>query len=154
MALFTLTSPAFEDGAPIPEAYGYPRRDVNPPLSFSGIPEETESLALVMDDPDAFDKPGKAWDHWVVWNIPADVEEIPEDWSVSPATEGRNDAGVDSYGGPNPPDGRHAYRFVAYALDTTLDLPPGSSKHNLEAAIEGHVLGEATLEGTYAPLDD
>ncbi|CCQ33689.1 PEBP family protein [Halorhabdus tiamatea SARL4B] len=153
MVAFTLTSPAFDDGAPIPREYGYTERNVNPPLSVAGVPEDAASLAVVMDDPDALEPAGKIWDHWLVWNVPADVGTIPEgyDATETEATEGRNDFGEPGYGGPNPPDGRHTYRFVAYALDTTLSLGPGTTKDDFEAATEGHVLDEATLEGTYAP---
>ncbi|MFW5949870.1 MAG: YbhB/YbcL family Raf kinase inhibitor-like protein, partial [archaeon] len=150
MATFRLSSPVFDDGGPIPEEYGYQQRNVNPPLELSGIPDGAVSVAIVMDDPDAVEPAGKIWDHWVVWNVPPTVETIPEGWASDSLTEGRNDFGERGYGGPNPPDGRHTYQFSAYALDTMLDLPPGSSKHNLEAAIEGHVLAEATLEGTSA----
>jgi len=151
MPSFTLTSPAFDDGAPIPEKDGYTEDNVNPPLSVTGVPEDAASLAIVMDDPDALEPAGKIWDHWLVWNVPADTGTIPEDYAAATATEGRNDFGETGYGGPNPPDGRHTYRFVAYALDTTLSLPPDATKEDLESAIEGHVLAEATLEGTYAP---
>lgn len=151
MSTFTLSSPAFEDGGPIPAEYGYRRRNVNPPLELHNVPDGTASIAIVMDDPDAVEPAGKIWDHWVVWNVPPAVEKIPADWSSSSIAEGRNDFGEIGYDGPNPPASRHTYRFVAYALDTMLDLPPGSSKHNLEAAIAGHVIAEATVEGTYAP---
>lgn len=151
MVAFRLTSSAFDDGAPIPREYGYTERNVNPPLSLADVPEDAASLAVVMDDPDALEPAGKIWDHWLVWNVPADIGTIPEDYDAAGATEGRNDFGEPDYGGPNPPDGRHTYRFVAYALDTTLSLGPGATKDDLEAAIEGHVLAEATLVGTYAP---
>ncbi|MFB6106220.1 MAG: YbhB/YbcL family Raf kinase inhibitor-like protein [Halobacteriaceae archaeon] len=148
-----LASPAFDDGAPIPETYGYTESNVNPPLTFDGVPEGAESLALVLDDPDAVEPAGKVWDHWVVWNIPPDLGGAPEDWvpaSVG-ADEGKNDYGDPGYGGPNPPDGEHTYRFVLYALDATLSLDAGTTAEDLRTAIEGHVLAEATLTGTYAP---
>lgn len=151
MAMFSLSSPAFEDGASIPERYGYTEANVNPPLEFEAMPAETASLAIVIDDPDAREPAGKIWDHWVVWNVPPDVTTLSEDYDARTAGEGRNDFGERGYGGPNPPDGRHTYRFIAYALDTTLDIPAGSTKVELEAAIEGHVLAQDTLEGTYAP---
>ncbi|MFB6128601.1 MAG: YbhB/YbcL family Raf kinase inhibitor-like protein [Halorhabdus sp.] len=151
MAPLELTSPAFDDGEPIPREYGYTERNVNPPLVVEGVPEDAASIAIVMDDPDALEPAGKIWDHWVVWNVPPGMGTIPEDDDAATATEGRNDFGETGYGGPNPPDGRHTYRFVAYALDTTLSLGPGATKDDLETAVEGHVLAEATLEGTYAP---
>ena len=146
-----LTSPAFADGAPIPRSHGYEADNVNPPLAIEGVPADTESLALVMDDPDAVEPAGKVWDHWVVWNVDPGIGEIPEGWSVAGAVEGQNDYGEPGYGGPNPPDREHTYRFRLYALDTELDLSAGATKDDLLAAIEGHVLAEAQLDGTYAP---
>ncbi|MFW5900336.1 MAG: YbhB/YbcL family Raf kinase inhibitor-like protein [Halodesulfurarchaeum sp.] len=146
-----LHSPAFDDGNRIPSKYGYTETNVNPPLEVSGVPSETNSLALIVDDPDAMEPAGKIWDHWVVWNIDPDRERIPEDWDVSEASEGRTDYGETGYGGPNPPDREHTYRFRLRALDTTVDLGPGATTAELESAIEGHVIEEALLEGTYAP---
>jgi hypothetical protein len=149
----SLSSPAFDDGRPIPPEHGYTNENVNPPLRVDGVPEGTASLALVVDDPDAVDPAGEVWDHWVLWNVDPDRREIPEDWAPGPeeAVEGRNDYGGTGYDGPNPPDGEHTYEFHLYALDSRLDLPPGATKADLESAIEGHVLDEATLAGTYAP---
>jgi Raf kinase inhibitor-like YbhB/YbcL family protein len=146
-----LSSPAFRDGDPIPEQYGYTEANVNPPLELSDVPEGAQALALVVDDPDAVEPAGKIWDHWVVWNVDPDIGEIPEGWDVTGAVEGRNDYGENAYGGPNPPDRRHTYRFRAYALDSELSLATGATKAELEDAMDGHVLAEATLEGTYAP---
>jgi len=147
----TLTSPAFGDGERIPERFGYTAANENPPLQVEGVPAGTESLALVVDDPDAVEPAGTVWDHWVVWNVDPEVDEIPEAWDAAGAVQGRTDYGETGYGGPNPPDREHTYRFVVYALDATLDLEAGATKADLEAAMEGHVLAEATLEGTYAP---
>lgn len=146
-----LTSPAFEDGDPIPDEYGYTERNISPPLTVHGVPEEAETLALVVDDPDAVEPAGKVWDHWLLWNIPADTTGIPEDASIPGAVEGRNDYGEQGYGGPNPPDREHTYRFRLYALDTTLDLEPGAGKEELLDAMEGHVVAETAFHGTYAP---
>ncbi|MFC4541556.1 YbhB/YbcL family Raf kinase inhibitor-like protein [Halosolutus amylolyticus] len=151
MSSLSLTSPAFDDGDRIPEKYGYQHDDVNPPLLIDGVPDDAESLALVIDDPDAVEPAGKVWDHWVVWNVPPERTEIPEDWSPDDADEGTNDYGEPGYGGPNPPDREHTYVFTLYALDTTLDLGADTDADALESAIEGHVIDEATLEGTYAP---
>lgn len=151
MASLDLSSPAFSDGAPIPDQYGYTESDVNPPLEIDGVPAETESLALVMDDPDAVEPAGKIWDHWVVWNIDPDTTTIPEDWETVDAVEGQNDYGEVGYGGPNPPDREHTYRFTVYALDTTLGLTSSATKADLTDAIDDHILEQATLEGTYAP---
>jgi Raf kinase inhibitor-like YbhB/YbcL family protein len=148
-----LTSSAFDDGEPIPNRYGYTADDVNPPLDFEGVPDQAQSLALVVDDPDAMEPAGKIWDHWLVWNVPADTTQIPEAWDPADVdgTEGRNDYGEHGYGGPNPPDREHTYRFMLYALDTTLDLSPSADKDELQDAMTGHVVADARLEGTYAP---
>ncbi|MDL5361082.1 YbhB/YbcL family Raf kinase inhibitor-like protein [Halalkalicoccus sp. NIPERK01] len=152
MGDLTLTSPAFDDGEPIPEKHGYEAENVSPPLSVSGVPDGAESLALVVDDPDAMEPAGKVWDHWIVWNVPVNAE-ILEGWNPSAdgATEGTTDFDETGYGGPAPPDREHTYRFRLYALDTTIDLPSSAGKDDLEDAIEGHVLDEASLRGTYAP---
>ncbi|MDY6780004.1 MAG: YbhB/YbcL family Raf kinase inhibitor-like protein [Halobacteria archaeon] len=148
-----LRSPAFEDGERIPEKHGYTDENVSPPLSFEDVPRSAESLALVMDDPDAVEPAGKVWDHWVVWNIGAGTTEVPEGWNPEDdgAVEGQNDYGETGYGGPNPPDGEHTYVFKLYSLDTTLDLSGDAKKSDLEDAIKGHVTQKAELRGTYAP---
>jgi hypothetical protein len=151
MAPLHLTSPAFASGDPIPEQYGYNARNVNPPLSVDGVPDDAETLALVVDDPDAMEPAGKVWDHWVVWNIDPQTSEIPEDWTATGATQGQNSYGKADYGGPNPPDREHTYRFKLYALDTALALDAGMTKADLEQAMDGHVLDETVLEGTYTP---
>lgn len=151
MPSLTLSSPAFADGGSIPERYGYTRDDVNPPLEIEGVPDSAATLALVVDDPDAVEPAGKVWDHWVVWNIEPDRTTIPEDWDVSNAVQGLNDYGDREYGGPNPPDRVHTYRFKLYALDQELDIEPGATKERLENAMEGKILDEAHLEGTFAP---
>lgn len=151
MTALQLTSPAFADGDPIPAEYGYTERNVNPPLEINGVPEAADSLALVVDDPDAVEPAGKIWDHWLVWNIDSATSMIPEGWDVSGAVQGRNDYGDQTYGGPNPPDAEHTYRFRLYALDERLGLDAGATKDQLEAAMEGHILAETQLEGTYTP---
>lgn len=149
MSTLTLESPAFDDGDRIPEKYGYTERNVNPPLEIGGVPDDAESLALVVDDPDAREPAGKVWDHWVVWNVSPETETIPEGWEPGDATEGPNDYGERGYGGPNPPDREHTYRFELYALETTLDLESDAGVDDLESAIEGRVIDRARLEGTY-----
>jgi Raf kinase inhibitor-like YbhB/YbcL family protein len=129
---------------------------MNPSLSFSGIPDGTESLALIIDDPDVpkrFCEDG-LWIHWVVWNI--DPEEtgigenrVPEGAIVGKGTGDRN---IGRYGGPCPPDREHRYFFRLYALDTMLDLPADTGKTGLEEAMKGHILAEATLMGRYVRL--
>ncbi len=138
-------------GGPIPEKYGYTRQNINPPLNIENIPEDTESLVLIMDDPDAVEPAGKVWDHWVVWNINPNKTQIPEDWNPETAIEGKNDYGDIGYGGPNPPDKTHIYKFKLYAIDTTLDLSSGATKREIEEKIENHILAKKELKGTYSP---
>ena len=140
MGNLKLTSSAFTDGGEIPRECGYKNGNKIPPLTVSGIPEGTESLTLIMDDPDAMGAVGKVWVHWLEYGNTDDS-----------VTEGKNDFGEIGYGGPAPPDGRHTYVFKLYELDTDLDLKEGYSKQELEDAIKGHIIAEAKLTGTYAP---
>ncbi|MFC4405492.1 YbhB/YbcL family Raf kinase inhibitor-like protein [Haloarchaeobius iranensis] len=151
MTALELTSPAFDDGEQIPRKDGYRAENVNPPLAIDGVPDEAVSLALVMDDPDAVEPAGKVWDHWVVWNVPPDRREIPEDWTPGDAMEGTNDYGEVGYGGPNPPDREHRYRFKLFALDSSLSLPADTDTDAdaLGEAMAGHIVGQTQLEGTY-----
>lgn len=146
-----LSSPAFRDGGPIPPQYGYTEANVNPPLEIADAPAEAESLVLVVDDPDALEPAGKVWRHWLVWNVNPTRKRIPEEWSTETATavEGENDYGEVGYGGPNPPDGEHTYRFRLFALDTALDLDAGATLDDLERVMERHVIDEAGYRGTY-----
>jgi Raf kinase inhibitor-like YbhB/YbcL family protein len=143
---FTVSSPAFEDGRPIPTRHSADGVDISPPLTLANPPEGTESFALIMDDPDA---PMGTWVHWVVWNIPGDTRTIPAGSLPDRAVEGRNSWGRAEYGGPAPPSGTHRYFFKVYAVDTTLDLRPTIGKAELERAMQGHVLAEAALMGMY-----
>jgi Raf kinase inhibitor-like YbhB/YbcL family protein len=151
MTELQLTSPVFADGDAIPRQYGYTETNVNPPLEITGVPDDAEALALVVDDPDAVEPAGKVWDHWVVYDIDPATTTIPEDWDGDNALDGTNDYGETGYGGPNPPDREHTYRFRLYALDAPVDLDADASKAELETAMDGHILADATLEGTYAP---
>ena len=146
MGSLKLTSSAFEDGGEIPRECGYKNGNEKPPLTINGIPEGTKSLALIMDDPDAMEPAGKVWVHWVVWNIDPTTTELE-----NLTEEGMTDFGEVGYGGPAPPDKTHTYVFKLYALDTELDLPQKSTKADLEKAMEGHIIEQATLTGTYAP---
>jgi hypothetical protein len=140
-----LTSSAFSDGNPIPRECGYKNGNKEPPLAISGIPAEAKSLTLIMDDPDAMEAVGKVWVHWVVWNIDPTKTELAK------STEGMTDFGEIGYGGPAPPDKRHMYVFKLYALNSELDLPDKSTKTDVEKAMEGHIIEQVTLTGTYAP---
>jgi len=151
---FILTSAALKDGATIPGKYTCDGVDVSPPLAWSGAPAGTRSFALIADDPDA---PGGTWVHWVLYNLPAEVSDLPENIAkvesldLGGARQGRNDFRRPGYGGPCPPPGpAHRYFFKLYALDTRLELKAGAQKKDVEAAMEGHVLGSAQLMGTYA----
>ena len=146
MADLQLTSSAFSHGGEIPRKCGYKNGNEKPPLTINGVPEGTKSLALIMDDPDAMGAVGKVWVHWVVWNIDPTTTELE-----NLTEEGMTDFGEVGYGGPAPPDKRHTYVFKLYALDSTLDLSGESSKADVEKAMEGHIIEQATLEGTYAP---
>jgi len=147
-----ITSQAFTPGSFIPSRHTCDGPNVSPPLSFSGAPPGTKSLALISDDPDA---PGGTWVHWVVWNIPAGApglkEGVPARDELPDGTrQGTTDFRRIGYGGPCPPSGTHRYSFRLYALDTTLDLPSSTLKTSLEAAMRGHVLAQAELTGKYA----
>ena len=146
-----LTSTGFSDGDEMPIELGYKKQNEPPALSINGIPEETKSTALIMDDPDAMGAVGKVWVHWVVWNIDTTKEFITGNPQESGFVEGMTDFGEVGYGGPAPPDKRHTYVFKLYALDTKLDLPEGSTKSELEKAMEGHIIEQTQLTGTYAP---
>ena len=149
MGNLKLTSSAFSDGSEIPRECGYKNGNKKPELSFSEIPEGTESLALIMDDPDAMGAVGKVWVHWVVWNINSNTAAMGND--SQNGTEGMTDFGEVGYGGPAPPDKRHTYVFKLYALDGILDLSNESTKADVEKAMEDHIIEQATLTGTYAP---
>ena len=140
-----LTSSAFSDGGEIPRECGYKNGNKEPQLSMWNAPEGAKSLALIMDDPDAMGAVGKVWVHWVAWNID------PTDGVKEALTEGMTDFGEVGYGGPAPPDKRHMYVFKLYALDTKLDLPNKSTKADVEKAMEGHIIEQTQLTGTYAP---
>jgi Raf kinase inhibitor-like YbhB/YbcL family protein len=134
-------SSAFESNGTIPKKYTCNGKNINPPLEFQGIPEEAESLVLILDDPDA---PMKTFTHWIVWNI-GPVAKIEED-SI-PGIEGMNDFRKIGYGGPCPPSGTHRYFFRIYALDKQLELQEGASRKELESEMIGHFIAEGELMG-------
>ena len=147
MSKMKISSPAFADQEMIPERYTCDGEDISPPLSIENVPEGTKSLALLVEDPDA---PSGLWVHWLVWNMPPATRKIGEDAVPQEAVLGKNDWHRNSYGGPCPPSGTHRYLFRLYALNTILDLAGSETKHQLQEAIEGHILEEATLTGTYS----
>jgi Raf kinase inhibitor-like YbhB/YbcL family protein len=147
----TLTSTAFAAGGALPRKHTGEGEDVSPPLSWSKLPAGTESLAVVVHDPDApLVSPGTyGFVHWVLYNIPASVAELPE--GVQGYTAGVNDMGKHAYNGPMPPNGHgiHHYFFWLLALERNLDLAPGLSLWQLFTKIEPHVIGMNRLVGTY-----
>ena len=151
----TITSTAFAPEGSIPALYTCEGRDISPPLAWNGVPPGTKSLALIVDDPDAPDPaaPKMTWVHWVLYDLPPSTTGLPEGVKSSALPAGTkeavNDFGRTAYGGPCPPVGRHRYYFKLYALDTTLPDLARPSKAALEKAMQGHVLAQATLMGTY-----
>jgi Raf kinase inhibitor-like YbhB/YbcL family protein len=148
---FQIQSDVFEAGGPIPGKFSCDGQDVSPPLSWSGLPPGTQTLALVMEDPDA---PAGIWVHWVLYNIPSDLSGLPEgvpaDAELSDGSlSGVNSWGRNGYGGPCPPAGTHRYFFRLYALESHIGLESGATKEQLLNAMQGHVLGQAEVMGTY-----
>jgi Raf kinase inhibitor-like YbhB/YbcL family protein len=149
---FTLTSTAFSQGKEIPRQHTCEGPDVSPPLGWSGAPDGTKAFALIVDDPDA---PVGTWVHWVLYDLPGSAGDLGEgvatsDTLPSGARQGLNDFRKVGYGGPCPPPRKaHRYFFKLYALDAPTTLKPRASKGDVLKAIEGHVLGQAELMGTY-----
>jgi Raf kinase inhibitor-like YbhB/YbcL family protein len=143
-------STAFKEDQPVPVKYTADGDDVSPPLTWSGVPHGTRSLVLLCEDPDA---PRGIWSHWVLYNLPPETRELPEAASrslPSGAVEGTNDFGKPGYGGPSPPPGApHRYYFKLTALSVELKLAAGAKRQDVLSAMEGHVLGEGWLMGTY-----
>jgi Raf kinase inhibitor-like YbhB/YbcL family protein len=146
-----ITSSAFAEGGMIPSKYTCDGADVSPPLQWDAVPEGTKSIALISDDPDA---PMGTWVHWVLFNLPAQMRELPE--NIPPdetlpngAKQGITDFGRVGYGGPCPPSGTHRYFFKIYALDTEVQIDTSAGKRGLLKAMEGHILGQGQLMGKY-----
>jgi Raf kinase inhibitor-like YbhB/YbcL family protein len=151
-SVISLTSTAFEDGGRIPYLYTCEGDDISPALQWSGAPASTRTYVMVCEDPDA---PRGTWIHWVLYNIPGDALELTKAVPTLPelpsgARHGRNTAGDMTYAGPCPPPGKpHRYFFRLYALDLSLDLPPGATKIELDQAMDQHIVAQGTLLGTY-----
>jgi Raf kinase inhibitor-like YbhB/YbcL family protein len=146
-----LTSTAFKEGQPIPSTYTCDGVNVSPPLEWSGVPKSARTITIIADDPDA---PGGMWVHWVLYNLPADniglVENLPAaEKLVAGGFQGKTDFGTIGYGGPCPPSGTHRYFFKIYALDGDLSLTAGATKAEVEKAMEGHIVSQGQLMGTY-----
>jgi hypothetical protein len=150
-----ITSPAFADNAAIPAKYTCEGDDISPPLAWSGVPAGAKSLVLIVDDPDAPDPaaPRMTWVHWVLFDLPPTTTGLAEAVAASALPAGTkvglNDWKRADYGGPCPPIGRHRYFFKLYALDAALSGLNSPTKAKVEAAMQGHVLAEAQLIGTY-----
>lgn len=146
-----ITSSAFTEGGLIPAKYTCDGADISPPLQWEAVPEGTQSIALICDDPDA---PVGTFVHWVLFNLPADAGQLTENIPADPtlangAQQGTSDFGRIGYGGPCPPGGTHRYFFKIYALDTQLSLTDRVDKVRLLSAMEGHILAEGQLIGKY-----
>lgn len=154
--MLEISSSAFKANTEIPKKYTCEGSDVSPPLSWTGVPENTKSLVLIVDDPDAPDPnaPKMTWVHWLVYNLPPNCDGLAEAISASQLPEdvfqGVNDWKRIGYGGPCPPVGRHRYFFKLYALDTQLSEIKNASKTVIESAMQGHVIAHAELVATYA----
>lgn len=146
-----LISPAFGHNQSIPSKYTCDGNNTSPPLEFQGVPTGTVSLVLIMEDPDVpkSARPDGMWDHWVVFNIPPQVTNVIAGQNPE-GILGVNTNGKLAYGGPCPPDREHRYFFKLFALDILLDLPAGVTKAEVLAAMQGHVLDQAELIGTYS----
>lgn len=141
-----ISSSSFDQNGLIPAKYTCDGKNISPQLSFSNIPENTISLALIVDDPDA---PGGDWVHWLLWNIDPKTSEVKEGGVPEGAVQGLTDFGNNNYGGPCPPSGVHRYQFKLYALDTNLNLSENSKKSDLEKAIDGHIIDQTVSVGLY-----
>ncbi len=146
-----VTSSAFKEGGMIPAKYTCDGQNISPPIKWEQVPKDTKSFALISDDPDA---PIGVWVHWVMWNIPAEVNELAEGIPAvkelqNGSKQGITDFQQHGYGGPCPPGGTHRYYFKIYALDAMLDLPDKTTKKDLVAAMKYHILAEGSLMGKY-----
>ena len=140
MSTFSITSEDFKEGEEIPKKFGYKFENKQPHIEIHNVPENTMTIALIMDDPDAMAVVGKVWVHWLQFF------DFP---SKNLIIEGKTDFDEIGYGGPAPPNGRHTYIFKAYTLDVKLSLKEGYSKQDLEDAMKGHITAEAKLTGTF-----
>lgn len=143
----------FKDGEMIPKKYTCDGKDISPEIKISDIDSEAESLAIIVDDPDA---PGNTFDHWLIWNIPTDLKKIPEEIpqqkainDLSNSRQGRNGFGGIGYRGPCPPGETHEYKFKFYALETDLDLAPGAPKKDLVEDIQNYIIDKTIITGKY-----
>jgi len=149
---FKIKSSAFKDGERIPRKYTCDGENISPPLTWKDVPSGTVTLAIISDDPDA---PSKTWTHWLIFNIPPEINSLPEGVETvgefeNGIIQGLNDFGNLGYGGPCPPFGVHRYFFKLYALDKRLELEPGASKEELLEAMKGHIIEKTEIIGLYS----
>ena len=142
-----ITSNAFANGQSIPVKYSCKGNNISPDLAWKEPPTGTQSFALIVDDPDA---PMGTWVHWVVYNLPANTRSLQENTNSNGMSAGKNSSGNMRYDGPCPPSGTHRYYFKLYALDTNLNLSPGATKEQVLNAMQGHVLAQGELMGTFS----
>lgn len=147
LTMLSITSQAFAEGGAIPQRYTCDGVDVNPPLTITNVPPQAKSLVLIVDDPDA---PVGTWNHWLVWSLDPQTTEVRENSVPASAVLGTNDFGKLDWGGPCPPSGTHRYVFRLFALDTSLTLPAGVKRAELEQAMAGHILDTGELMGRYS----
>ena len=148
---FQLSSPAFKSGDAIPAKYTCDGLNISPPLQWEDVPQNTQSIAIVVDDPDA---PSGLWTHWILYNLAPSMrslqERVSKDFKLPDGSmQAENDYGKPGYGGPCPPSGTHHYIFHAYALDKKLTLPEAAKRKAFDRAIEGHVLAKSELTAAY-----
>jgi hypothetical protein len=145
-ARMKITSSAFQQAANIPSKFSCDGPNTSPPLQISDVPTNAKSVVLIVDDPDA---PTGLFTHWAVWNMSPQTSTIVEG-STPKGVHGTNDFGKSRYGGPCPPSGTHRYYFKVFALDRELDIPVGAKRHQLDAAMKGHVIAQGELMGRYS----
>ncbi len=146
-----ITTPAFESNEEIPQKYTCEGSNINPPFTFTDIPGGTQSLALIVEDPDA---PGELWVHWMIWNMPVTNLEILED-SAPKGIFGKNSNGNNSWDSICPPDSEHRYFFKGFALDTNLNLDPNvATREDFYSVMQGHILGQAEVMGRYTKIEN
>lgn len=141
-----IKSPAFEDGKPIPSVYSCQGKNINPPLEFHDVPDDTQSLALIMEDPDS---PNGTFTHWMIWNIPPQITKFEEGTLPQECEEGQNSAGQKGYMGPCPGVGNHRYFFKLYAINKRLSVYPGITKEGLKEEINISLIEKSETMGTY-----
>lgn len=146
-----ISSPAFADNHEIPVDYTCDGENINPPLIIADVPEEAQSLVLIVDDPDA---PSGIFTHWLVWNIEPSIEDVSEGEVPQGGVEGENDGNEKGYTGPCPPSGTHRYFFHLYALDKNLDLKSSADRGEVEDEMDGHVISETQFMGLYSREED